>query len=284
MAQQGATMRGVVILSHRVFVSLCQRRTLSAFGCSDKACSRKRREAWGPHLLCFHLRETGVRDQGSQLVQAAAPSVKARRLARSVLLACEIGNDEAPTWFEHPRDFRESLPFEARRQMMHHQGREHHIERLIGKGELLDHPDLELDRHLVPSSFRASTGDLLWSWVNAEDAARSANAALDFDRQRSRAAAHIQHRLSTLNAGQVGGSLPQLVQLAAEQERVEEPSHQVVAPAQIEDQPVCLFGRRLARFAVVVMCEPMHQSCSFQRKPLFTYLHPYHAERCWNAT
>src|SRR6266511_2281628 len=191
MAQQGATMRGVVILSHRVFVSLCKRRTLSAFGCSDKACYRKRREAWGPHLLCFHLRETGVRDQGSQFGQAAAPGVKARRLARSVLLACEIGNDEAPTWFEHPRDFRESLPFEARRQMMHHQGREHHIERLIGKGELLDHSHPKLDRRLAPSRFRAGAGDLLASWVNANDAARAAHAALNLDRQRSCAAADI---------------------------------------------------------------------------------------------
>src|SRR5262249_47037758 len=147
--------------------------------------------------------------------------------------------------------------------------------------ELLDHPDLEIDRQVAPCSFRAGTCDLLWSWVNARNVARSANAALDFNRQRSGATAHIQHRLSDLNAGQSDGPKPQLPHLAAEQERVEEPTHQVVAPAPLEDQPVCRFGRPLARFAVVVMCERMHQSCSFQSKPLFTnLLHPYRAKGC----
>src|SRR5829696_763364 len=153
--------------------------------------------------------------------------------------------------------------------MMRHQGTEHHIERLIGEGEMLDHPDLEIDGQVAPSSFRAGTGDLLCTRVNAEDVARCANALLDFNRQRSSAAAHIQHLLSELNAGQVGGPLPELPQLATEQEGVDEPCHQVVAPAPVEDQPMCLFGRRLARFAVVVMCERMHRSCSFHRKPLF---------------
>jgi hypothetical protein len=112
-------------------------------------------------------------------------------LAHSFLLAREIGNHHAPAWFEHSRDFRDSLHFETRRQMMHHQGREHHIERLIGKGELLDHPDLERDRHVALRRFRAGTGDLLAAWVNANDTARAAYLALDFYRQRSGTAAHI---------------------------------------------------------------------------------------------
>jgi hypothetical protein len=74
---------------------------------------------------------------------------------------------------------------------MHHQGREHHIERLIGKGDMLNHPDLELDGHVAPSRFRMGTGDLLVSRVDANDAAHTVHAALDFDRQRSCTAAHI---------------------------------------------------------------------------------------------
>lgn len=87
--------------------------------------------------------------------------MKARRLAASVLLTHEVGNDQAPAWLEHPGDFRQCLSFQARRQMVHHRGRQHHIERLIGKGELLDHPDVELDRQAVPHRFRSSPCDLL---------------------------------------------------------------------------------------------------------------------------
>ena len=148
--------------------------------------------------------------------EAASASVKTSCLACSFLLALEIGNDQAPAWFEHPRNFHKSLPFEARRQMMHHQGREHHIERLVGKGELLDYPDLELDGQMAPRRFRAGTGDLLRAWVDANHAARAACAALDVDRQSSCTAADIQHLLSTLKAGEGDCLLPQLAHLASE--------------------------------------------------------------------
>jgi len=72
--------------------------------------------------------ETGIRDYGGQILHAAPPGVKSRSLARSFLLALEIGNDQAPPGFEHTDDFRESLTLEISRQMMHHQGREHHID------------------------------------------------------------------------------------------------------------------------------------------------------------
>src|SRR5712692_7690611 len=242
---------------------------VSVFVCTDKACSWESREAWGLHLLRFHLRETGVRDEGCQILHAAPPGVKSRSLTLAFLLVLEIGNDQASPWFEHTGDFSESLTLEASRQMMHHQGREHHIERLIGEGELLDHPNLEIDGQVAPSRFRAGTGDLLCPRVNACDAARYANATCHFHRQHARAAAHIQHLLSGLHAGQGGGSLPEFPHLATEHEGVAEPSHQVVAPAPVEDQPFCLFGRRLARRAVAVTCERMHRSCSFQRTPLF---------------
>src|SRR5207244_6244428 len=130
----------------------------------------------------------------------APPGVKAHSLARSVLLALEIGNDQAPPWFEYTGDFRKALTLEGSRQMMYHQGREHHIERLIGERELLDHPDLELDGHVAPSRFRAGTGDLLCPRVNACDAARSANAACHFHRHPAGAAAHLPHRISWLHA------------------------------------------------------------------------------------
>jgi hypothetical protein len=117
---------------------------LLAFVCSDDTCSWESREAWWPQLLRFQLVETGFLEEDSQIVHAAPPGRKARSPARSVLLMCEIGDDQAPSWFEHTSDFRESLTFEGSRQMMHHQGREHHIKRLVRERELLDHPDLEI--------------------------------------------------------------------------------------------------------------------------------------------
>jgi hypothetical protein len=150
--------------------------------------------------------------------------VKAYRSACSFLLALEIGDDQAPAWPEHPDDFRETLPFETRRQMMHHQGREHHIEYLIGKGELLDHPDLKLDWYLLPSRFRAGTGDLLFSRVNTNHMARAAHAALGFQRQRPSTATHIQHLLPGVKVGESGSPLSELTPLATEQAGVDEPS------------------------------------------------------------
>jgi hypothetical protein len=41
---------------------------------------------------------------------------------------------------------------------MHHQSTEHHIERLIGEGKLLDCPELELTGHVAPCRFGARTG------------------------------------------------------------------------------------------------------------------------------
>src|SRR5262249_10852048 len=152
-------------------LSLREPRTLSVFVCPDKACSWESRESWRPHLLRFYWCETSVRDQGNQFVQAAASGVKARSLAHSFLLALEIGNHQPPASFEHTSDFSETLTLEAIGQMMHHNRTEHHIECLIREGKLLDHPDLESDRHLAPRSFRAGTGDLLWRWVNAENTA-----------------------------------------------------------------------------------------------------------------
>src|SRR5260370_20695350 len=150
---------------------------VSVFVCMDKACSWESREAWGLHLLRFHLRETVVRDAGCQILHSAPPGVKSRSLTLAFLLVLEIGNDQASPCFEHTGDFSESLTLEASRQMMHHQGREHHIERLIGEGELLDHPNLEIDGQVAPSRFRAGTGDLLCPRVNACDVARTAHAA-----------------------------------------------------------------------------------------------------------
>src|SRR5215211_7644700 len=122
--------------------------------------------------------------------------------------ALEIGNHQPPADFEHTGDFSEPLTLEIIGQMMHHQGREYDIKRLVGEGKMLDYPDLEIDWHVAPNSFRTGAGDLLWRRVNADDTARSANVLLNFNRQRSSATAHIQHLLSNLNAGQVSGSKP----------------------------------------------------------------------------
>src|SRR5215472_560417 len=98
-------------------------------------------------------------------------------------------------------------------------------------------------------------GDLLGPRINTYDAARSAHAACHFHRQRPCATAYIQHLLSSLHAGQVESPLPELPQCSTERKGVVEPSHQVVAPAPLEDQPLCLFGLREAFIAVAVTCK-----------------------------
>src|SRR5258706_13318334 len=97
----------------------------------------------------------------------------------------QIDNHQAPLWFEYASHFSESKTFEVIRQMMHHQGTEHHIERLVGKGKLLDHPDLEVHGEAGSLGFGAGTGDLLGTRVNAAYAACCANTLASFHRQRA---------------------------------------------------------------------------------------------------
>ena len=109
--------------------------------------------------------------------------------------------------------------------MMHHDGAEHNIERLIGEVEMLDYSDLKFYGQVALSRFGAGASDLLRARVNAEDTACCANALLHFHRQRSSATAHIQYLLSGLNPGEVSSPLPKLSQFASKQEGVEEPLH-----------------------------------------------------------
>src|SRR5258708_5902181 len=129
--------------------------------------------------------------------------------------------------------------------MVHHDGAEDGIKRLIAEGQTLDHADLEINWQLAPSRVIASAGDLLRAWINAEHMTRCANTSLDFNRQRSCTAAHIQHRLASAKTGQISSLLPKLPQLAPKQESVHEPFHQVIAPTAIEDQSSCRFDRCL---------------------------------------
>jgi hypothetical protein len=94
---------------------LFDRPFVSAFVSTDYARSWESREAWGPHLLRFQMFETCVRDQGSQILHAAPPGVKARSPALAFLLALEIGNNQSPPWLKHPGDFSKPLTFEGSR-------------------------------------------------------------------------------------------------------------------------------------------------------------------------
>src|SRR6266498_3348824 len=142
--------------------------------------------------------------------------------------------------------------------MVHHDGTEHNVERLIGKVKMLDHSNLKFDRQVVSSRLGASAVDLLFPWVNTKDVTRGADARLHFHCQRSSATTYIQYILSRLNAGEVRGSLAQLPQFAAKQEGVEEPLHQVITPTRVKNQPSGLFHGPLAWFAVAVFCKRMH--------------------------
>src|SRR5258708_28150280 len=73
-----------------------------------------------------------------------------------LLRAPGIDNQQAPPWFEHTGNFRQSLTLEVVRQLVHHKGTQHDIERLVGKGLLLDQTNLEVDRKAAPIRFAAA--------------------------------------------------------------------------------------------------------------------------------
>ena len=84
----------------------------------------------------------------------------------------------------------------------------------VGKSELLDHPNLEVDGEAGLLSFGEGTSDLLGTRVNAAHMARCANTPVRFHRQHAGAVPYIQHRFSGLKLSQVGGPLRKLSQRA----------------------------------------------------------------------
>src|SRR6266566_8198895 len=91
------------------------------------------------------------------------------------LLLHEIENKQATSWLEHASNFSKTLTLEFLRQMVHHQTTEDHVERVVRKGKLLDHTDLEIDLQIVPGRFTASNCDHLRRSVNTIYLARFAN-------------------------------------------------------------------------------------------------------------
>src|SRR5258707_1135159 len=101
------------------------------------------------------------------MLQAKLPRAEPHRLALLLLRAFEISNHQASICLEHTSDFSKSKTLEVIWQVVHHQGREHHIEWLIGKWELLDHSNPEVDGETGSPDFGASMGNLLETRVNA---------------------------------------------------------------------------------------------------------------------
>ncbi len=122
-----------------------------AFSCPDKVYSSGERE-----LPAFHLRE---------------PCFFQRK-------AVQVGIDkqQASSWFEHAGDFQQSLTLEIIGHMVDHPGTEHDIERLFGKGESLNHPELEVNGEVASSCFAAGLDNHLPRWVNADHLTRQTNA------------------------------------------------------------------------------------------------------------
>ena len=147
-------------------------------------------------------------------MQTKRACAKPRRLTLPHLGTVEIDYHQASPWFEDASHFSESQTFEIIRQMVHHQGREHHIKRVVGEGEVLDDPDLEVDGQADSLGFGTGTDDLLGTGVNAAHAACYANTLARFQSPRAGAAPHIEHRLSSLKLSQVGDPLRKLPQLA----------------------------------------------------------------------
>src|SRR5438034_2217001 len=67
---------------------------------SDDAGSWEGRETWRLDLFRFHDGEPGLREQGHEILEAAASSVNVRRSAHAVCVMREVSQDQSPTWFE----------------------------------------------------------------------------------------------------------------------------------------------------------------------------------------
>src|SRR5437660_8462260 len=103
----------------------------------------------------------------------------------------KIEDEQATPRLEHASNFGESLTLEFLRQMVHHQTTEYDIERVVGKGELLDQADPEIDAKVALCCFAASNGDHLWRSIYAVHLPRFANALTGKPGQRSGAAPNI---------------------------------------------------------------------------------------------
>src|SRR5258708_3683493 len=117
-----------------------------ADGAQHKAESRK------PASSDFDPRETRFLHACRLVDQTALPGTSG---------AFHIEDEQASPRFEHASNFRESCPLEVIGQVVHHKRTQYHTEALIGKRELLDHPDLEIYRQATTSRFVTGLRDHL---------------------------------------------------------------------------------------------------------------------------
>jgi len=133
----------------------------------DITCAFHPHQSWKRYLPGFYLQETCFLQKARQILHAKCACAKPHISARLSLCAFEIDNHQAPSWFEDANQFSKSETFEVIRQMVHHQGTQHHIKRVVGEGQLLDHSDLEVDRETGSLGFGTGTRDLPGTRVNA---------------------------------------------------------------------------------------------------------------------
>src|SRR5438876_168972 len=88
----------------------------------------------------------------------------------------KIEDEQATPRLEHASNFGESLTLEFLRQMVHHQTTEYYIERVVGKGELFNQTDPEIDGKVALCCFAVSNGDHLRRSIYAVHLPRFANA------------------------------------------------------------------------------------------------------------
>ena len=245
-----------------------QRDTLaraSTFVRPDDVCARECGEARSLDNVRFQWLETSFPEQLFQRLEASPSSAKARRSARTILFVFEVGDDESPPWLEYAGDFRQSLTLEWRWQVMHHQCRKHHVEGLVREGKPFDDPCLEVNRQMAPGRFRPSAVNLRCPWINRRDVPCRANTARYLQRQCSRATANIERRLSRPQLRQVKRSAPEFAQPATKRESIMKPPDQVIAPAAVENQPLCRWSGPLIWWIVTMACasEGMHDTFPF---------------------
>lgn len=123
------------------------------------------------------------------------------------LCVCEVDDKHAALWFEHPPDLTAALLADLAREVVKHQGAQHHIELRVRERQRLGNggPEGHVDACL--GGFRGCPRDHRGGRVDAEDVPASANPPSSGNRQTSGSAPHVEDRFASREMREIDETL-----------------------------------------------------------------------------
>jgi hypothetical protein len=123
------------------------------------------------------------------------------------LSVCEVDDKHAAIWFEDAPDLTCALLAHLAREVMKHQGAQHHIELRVTERQRLGDRVLETHVDSRPGRLRGCPRDHLGRCVDAQDLTTCANPPLSGNRQTSRSAPHVEDRFTRREMREVNETL-----------------------------------------------------------------------------